>query len=105
MAIVQQGSINTTALIVPGLYVQIVPPQALNLNGVPSNIIGVVGTAQWGPKNTPVIVGSMQEYATNFGAIQNRLNDMGTPVAIAVQQGANSLSASASPMARTPLRR
>jgi hypothetical protein len=90
MAIVQQGSINTTALIVPGLYVQIVPPQNLNLNGVPSNVIGVVGTAQWGPKNTPVIVGNMQQYAANFGAIQNRLNDMGTTVAIAVQQGANS---------------
>jgi uncharacterized protein len=90
MAIVQQGSINTTALIVPGLYVQIVPPQALNLNGVPSNIIGVVGTAQWGPVNVPTIVGNMQQYAANFGAIQNRLNDMGTVVAIATQQGANS---------------
>lgn len=27
MPIVQQGSINTTALIVPDLYVQIVPPR------------------------------------------------------------------------------
>lgn len=27
MPIVQQGSINTTALVVPDLYVQIVPPQ------------------------------------------------------------------------------
>jgi phage tail sheath protein FI len=90
MAISQQGSINTTALVVPGLYVQIVPPQNLTLNGVPSNIIGVVGTAQWGPKNTATIVGNMAQYAVNFGAIQNRLNDMGTVVAAAVQQGANS---------------
>ena len=34
MPIVQQGSINTTALIVPDLYVQIVPPQNLVINGV-----------------------------------------------------------------------
>lgn len=89
MAIYQQGSINTTALVVPGLYVQIVPPQALALNGVPSNVIGVVGTAQWGPKNTSVIVGNMADYARNFGGLQNRKYDMGTHVAIAVQQGAN----------------
>ena len=45
MPIVQSGSINTTALVVPDLYVQIVPPQTLYLNGVPTNIVGVVGTA------------------------------------------------------------
>ena len=49
MPIVQQGSINTTALVVPDLYVQIVPPQNLVLNGVPTNVVGVVGTASWGP--------------------------------------------------------
>ena len=44
MPIVQQGSINTTALVVPDLYVQIVPPQNLVLNGVPTDVVGVVGT-------------------------------------------------------------
>lgn len=88
MAVVQQGSINTTALIVPDLYVQIVPPQTALLNGVPTNILGVVGTAQWGPVNAPTIVGSMQDYAQAFGAIQNRKYDMGTQVAAAVLQGA-----------------
>ena len=57
MPIVQQGSINTTALVVPDLYVQIVPPQNLVLNGVPTNVVGVVGTASWGPVGQPVIVG------------------------------------------------
>lgn len=88
MPVVQQGSINTTALIVPDLYVQIVPPQVQLLNGVPTNILGVVGTAQWGPLNSPVILGSMADYALNFGAIQNRKYDMGTIVATAVLQGA-----------------
>ena len=55
MPIFQQGSLNTTALVVPDLYVQIVPPQNLLLNGVPTNIIGVVGTAPpWAPHSVVV---------------------------------------------------
>src|SRR5579862_8965357 len=88
MPIVQQGSINTTALIVPDLYVQIVPPQNLVLNGVPTNVIGVVGTASWGPVGHPVIVATMADYAQSFGPIVPRKYDMGTQVATAVQQGA-----------------
>ena len=88
MPIVQQGSINTTALVVPDLYVQIVPPQTLYLNGVPTNVIGVVGTATWGPVGQPVIVAQMSDYQTTFGNIQNRKYDMGTHVATAILQGA-----------------
>src|ERR1700759_2561059 len=88
MAIIQQGSVNTTALVVPDLYVQIVPPQNLVLNGVPTNIIGIVGTASWGPVNEPTIVGSMADYAHSFGALMPRKYDMGTQVATAVHQGA-----------------
>src|SRR6185312_340471 len=88
MPIVQAGSINTTALVVPDLYVQIVPPQNLVLNGVPTNVVGVVGTAQWGPLNQPSIVSNMADYAAQFGGIQNRKFDMGTQVATAVLQGA-----------------
>ena len=89
MPVSQQGSINTTALIVPDLYVQIVPPQVSLLNGLPTNILGVVGTASWGAVNSPVVVSSMADYANKFGQIQNRLYDMGTAVAAAVLQGAN----------------
>lgn len=89
MPVVQQGSINTTALIVPDLYVQIVAPNVALLNGVPTNILGVVGTAQWGPVNAPAIVGSMADFARQFGAIQARKYDLGTQVAAAVLQGAN----------------
>ncbi len=88
MPIVQQGSINTTALVVPDLYVQIVPPQNLVLNGVPTNVIGMVGTAAWGPVGQPVIVGTMADYARIFGPVMPRRFDMGTQVATAVQQGA-----------------
>ena len=88
MPIVQQGSINTTALVVPDLYVQIVPPQNLVLNGVPTNVIGAVGAASWGPVNQPVIVTTMADYARNFGPVIARKFDLGTQIATAVQQGA-----------------
>ena len=90
MPIVQQGSINTTALVVPDLYVQIVPPQNLVLNGVPTNVLGIVGTASWGPVGQPVIVATMADQARAFGPVVARKYDMGTQVATAVQQGAQS---------------
>jgi hypothetical protein len=88
MPVVQQGAINTTALIVPDLYVQVVPPQNLILNGVPTNVVGVVGTASWGPTGQPVIVSTMADYNAIFGPLIARQHDMGTHVATAVQQGA-----------------
>lgn len=88
MPVFQQGALNTTALIVPDLYVQIVPPQSLLLNGVPTDVLGVVGSASWGPVGEPVVIGDMSDYAARFGAVMMRKYDMGTQVATAVQQGA-----------------
>ncbi len=88
MPISQAGALNTTALIVPDLYVQIVPPQTIILNGVPTDVVGVVGTASWGPVGEAVIVASMTDYSRAFGPVVVRKYDMGTPVAAAVQQGA-----------------
>jgi uncharacterized protein len=89
MPVVQSGSLNTAALVVPDLYVQIVPPP-LAINGVPSNVLGIVGTSTWGPVGTPAVIGSVTEYQQTFGAVQNRLHDLGTAVAIASLQGASS---------------
>ena len=88
MPIIQQGSVNTTSLIVPDLYVEIVPPQNLVLNGVPTNVLGMVGTASWGPVNQPVIIGTMADFAQTFGPVMARKYDMATQMATAVQQGA-----------------
>ena len=88
MPIVQQGSINTTALVVPDLYVQIVPPQNLVLNGVPTNVVGVVGTASWGPSGSRLSWRQWPTTQRSFGPIVARKYDMGTQVATAVQQGA-----------------
>jgi hypothetical protein len=46
--VVQLGQLNTAALQVADVYVQIVPPQFL-INGIPTNIVGIVGSASWGP--------------------------------------------------------
>ena len=89
MPISQAGALNTMALVVPDAYIQNVPPQNSVINGVPTNVVGMVGSAQWGPLNQPTIVGSMADYAKAFGAIQNRKYDMGTQVATAVLQGAS----------------
>jgi phage tail sheath protein FI len=88
MPVAQLGSVNTTSLVVPDLYVQIVSPQNLVLNGVPTSIVGVVGTASWGPVGQPTIIGTMTDYVAAFGSIMTRKYDMGTHVATAVQQGA-----------------
>jgi hypothetical protein len=88
MPISAQGALNTTALIVPDLYVQIVPPQTLLLNGVPTDTLGMVGTASWGPVGEPTVIGNMSGYATAFGPVMARKYDMGTQMATAVQQGA-----------------
>ncbi|PHK92918.1 phage tail protein [Pseudoroseomonas rhizosphaerae] len=88
MPIVQAGSFNTTAIDVPDIYVQVQPPQALLLNGVASHIVGVVGTANWGPVNQPAIIAGMADYDRVFGGLVNRLHDAGTAVAVAIQQGA-----------------
>lgn len=91
MPILTAGNINVTSLVVPDLYVQIVPPSQLTLNGVPSNLVALVGTASFGPLNTPINVSSYAQFNQYFGGLNNRKYDMGTHVAVAVQQGANNL--------------
>jgi hypothetical protein len=88
MAIYQAGAVNTAAQQVPGVIVQIIPPAASPVNGVPTDILGVVGSATWGPVNKATIVGNYAQYRQNFGDLQNRTFDMGTHVATAILQGA-----------------
>lgn len=91
--ITQLGALNTAALVVPDLYVQIASPQALVLNGVATNRIGVVGTASWGPVNQPTVLGGLPDFNIAFGSVQTRTYDLGTPIALAQQQGASSFVA------------
>ncbi|MDE2024860.1 MAG: hypothetical protein KGJ07_00025 [Patescibacteria group bacterium] len=88
MPIVNNGSINLAAIGVPNAIVNIIPPNPL-LNGVPTNVIGAVGIANWGAVNSPVPIGSMQQQVAVFGAPMNAPYDLGTQVYAAYLQGAN----------------
>lgn len=85
------GLLNTAALVVAGVYVSVIPPTISQLNGVPTNIAGFVGTASYGPVDIPIAISDYGSYNANFGPLINRTFDMGTHVAIAVQQGATSI--------------
>lgn len=86
----QAGTLNTTALTVPNLYVQIAQPQTLALAGASSSQLGIVGTAGWGPVGMPLPIGGMSDYIAAFGAKQNKTTDAGLAVNIAVMQQASS---------------
>lgn len=89
MAVISQaGSLNTASLTVPDLYVQIQTPVSTSLSGASTNIIGVVGTASWGPVNTPVVFGTSQERIAAFGPMQTSAYDLATVVSTAIVQGA-----------------
>src|SRR5580700_10343715 len=92
MPIVQPGSINLAALVVPGVTVQVLNPATQFINGVPTNGLGIVGTATWGPVNSPVNVGTPAQAQAVFGPLQNRIYDLTTPVNTAAQQGANNFT-------------
>ncbi|MBI6183461.1 phage tail protein [Serratia proteamaculans] len=89
MPVIQEGDMNTTALSVPDVYVQIVPPSENYINGVPTNILGIVGTASWGPVNAPVTIGDLTACVQAFGNIKARKHDLGTAVWASVLNGAN----------------
>ncbi|MGU3387276.1 hypothetical protein ACLBYG_22390 [Methylobacterium sp. D53M] len=87
MGIYASGQLNVAALQVPGLYVTITPPALLLLNGVPTNVGGLVGTASWGPVGKAVLVSGPADYQPNFGPVLNRKYDMGTFVQVGAKQG------------------
>lgn len=88
MPIVPLGSTSLSSSSVPNVYTQITPPNPV-ISGVPTDRIGVVGTASWGPINSPYTVGNMQQYAAIFGSPQPVKYDMGSAVYAAVLQGAS----------------
>lgn len=89
MPVSQAGALNPTANNVPDLYVQIQQPSVQPMNGLPTNIAGIVGSASWGLKNAPVTVSDAADYVKKFGPLMNRKFDAGTAVAAAALQGAS----------------
>jgi hypothetical protein len=90
MPIYQVGQLNSTALSAPGVYLQIQPPPLI-INGVPSNLLGMVGVGSWGPVNSPTLVGSPSDVANYLGAAQVRTYDLPTHIGIAFLIGATAI--------------
>ena len=87
MPLYQVGSLNTAALTAPGEYVQIVPPTTRYINGVPTNILGIVGVGSWGPVNSAYLIGSPQDQGNYLGNPVVRSFDLSTAVSVALQLG------------------
>lgn len=88
MPIYPAGSLNTAALTAPDLYIQIVPPKTRYINGVPTDILGIVGVADWGPVNSSVLIGSPGDALQKFGTQTVRKYDLCTAIAVSIQLGA-----------------
>jgi hypothetical protein len=87
------NGVNPAAYGVPDVYMNIQPPPAAPLPGAVANLIGIVGSATWGPVNSPVTFGDFAGATAAFGPMQARKYDMLTAVALAVLQGANNFVA------------
>jgi hypothetical protein len=90
MPVIANGNINPLSILAPNVYVQIQPPAQIVAQGLPTNVISLVGTASFGPTNVPRIIGGLDEYNQVFGPVLTDVNDLGTGVAVAAQKFTNS---------------
>lgn len=86
MPIYDLGSLNTSALQAPDLYVQKIPPKTLYINGVPTDIEGLVGVGSWGPVNSSILASN-----STFGPVTVRKYDLASAISISAQVGANNI--------------
>lgn len=68
MNLIAAGTFNPASLTADDLYIQIQNPPGF-ITGVPTDVIGVVGTASWGPVNMAVHMGNPFDAAQTWGAI------------------------------------
>lgn len=68
--IIQANSFSSATLTAPGTYVVVEPPPPVAV-GPSTNVGGVVGTASWGPLNTPVLMGDYNEAVAAFGPVNS----------------------------------
>lgn len=78
---------SITNQIVPGVRINVTAP-APSIAGVPSNIIGLVGSATWGPYNSIGYVSGPGSFVAQYGVITTGTYDLGTAVAVCAQVGA-----------------
>lgn len=80
------GTLNLSGIDIPGVYVDIIPPQAM-IAGTPTNRMGLVGVASWGPVNAPAVFSTPDDCNAVFGPPTIRKYDIATFAAAASQTG------------------
>ena len=68
--ILPAGSLNLAALQVDDAYIQLVAPPNF-ITGVPTDVIGIIGTASWGPIGTPQLLNNGQTAQQTFGPMSS----------------------------------
>lgn len=91
MTIYQNGQINQAALYAPGLYTQVVAPTTSYIQGVSTNLLGLVGVASWGAVNSPQLIGDPTSAKQFLGTQTVRKRDLATAVAVALGLGASQI--------------
>lgn len=74
-----------------GVYMQVVPPNNITVNNIPTNKVALVGTAKYGPVNAPIPIGSPSSMQFGIGDISLDPFDLATEVAMALRQGCNNI--------------
>ena len=82
------GQQNLSALSVPGVYVDVILPSPF-LNGIPTNVEGLVGVASWGPTNAVVMASQVSDAALNLGPPLIRTYDITSHIEAATQVGSS----------------
>src|SRR5262249_24382717 len=77
-----------TALTAPDVYIQKIPPRTRYINGVPTDILGLVGVGSWGPVNSAILAQD-----DTFGPVNFRSYDLASAISISAQVGANNIRA------------
>jgi hypothetical protein len=67
--VVYGTNFNPMQVYVPGVYLQVIPPQSY-FGGPPASVGFVVGTASWGPLNSPIAISNPVAMAAAYGTIQ-----------------------------------
>lgn len=87
--IINPDQINPSALTVPAVYLVVQPPQA-SITGAPASVVGMIGTASWGPLNKATLIGDMASQNVLFGPVSaaslTDIHDAATDVWTSLQQ-------------------
>lgn len=92
MPVISGNNANLTGLSVPNPYVLINTPPP-EINGVPSDILGVVGVASWGPVGAAITIGGPTDATGKVGSPVNRMHDLASAISFANLSGASNFRA------------